>query len=301
MNCAIIGSTKIAEVHAEQLIKNGVKEITFISRSLKKRKKMIFNIKKKISKKVLFSHSNITVLNKKIFKFICICSKTEFHDKHLKQVLKFKSIIIIEKPIVSLLKLKKSYKSFLTKIFKKNKKIVVCYPYLFLAKSFKKFCPRVTKIKRINFEFQTGGKATYKKICINLMPHALTFFHIFLNKKFLKQKVNINNLSVKKNIWQTSFTIGRKIINLIFKENYLKKTSLKLSLNDLKLIRKTKINKGRFINYIHNYKTNKDIEINNPIEEFYKDLMKNKDKRKYFLKNRNLTLDLMKKNYFFLN
>ena len=40
MNCAIIGSTKIAEVHAEQLVKNGVREITFISRSEQKRKKL---------------------------------------------------------------------------------------------------------------------------------------------------------------------------------------------------------------------------------------------------------------------
>ena len=51
MNCAIIGSTKIAEVHAEQLIKNGVNEITFISRSLAKRRKMISCIKKKNFKK----------------------------------------------------------------------------------------------------------------------------------------------------------------------------------------------------------------------------------------------------------
>ena len=42
MNCAIIGSTKIAEVHAEQLLKNGVKEITFISRSKKKREQIIY-------------------------------------------------------------------------------------------------------------------------------------------------------------------------------------------------------------------------------------------------------------------
>ena len=39
MRCVIIGSTKIAEVHAEQLVNNGAKEITFISRSSVKRKK----------------------------------------------------------------------------------------------------------------------------------------------------------------------------------------------------------------------------------------------------------------------
>ena len=46
MNCAIIGSTKIAEVHAEQLANNGVREITFISRSEQKRKKIITKVKK---------------------------------------------------------------------------------------------------------------------------------------------------------------------------------------------------------------------------------------------------------------
>ena len=301
MNCAIIGSTKIAEVHAEQLIKNGVNEITFISRSLAKRRKMISCIKKKISKKVLFFHSDINVLKKNKFKFICICSKTEVHDKHLMNVSKLKSIIIIEKPIISLLKFKNRYKSFLTKLFKKNKKIVVCYPYLFLAKSFKNFCYSIKKIKKINFEFQTGGNSKFKKICINLMPHALSFFHIFFKKKFIKHKINKNKFLVKKNIWQTSFKFGKITINLIFKENYLKKTSLKLTVNDLKLIRKTKINKGKFINYIHNYKTKKNLEINNPMEEFYKNLMRNIHNEKYFLDNKNLTLNIMKKNYFFLN
>ena len=46
MNCAIIGSTKIAEVHAKYIINNGIKEITFISRSQNRRIKNISNLKK---------------------------------------------------------------------------------------------------------------------------------------------------------------------------------------------------------------------------------------------------------------
>ena len=84
MNCAIIGSTKIAEVHAEQLAKNGIKEITFISRSVQKRKKIIFKVKKKIFKKVSFFHSDIKILKKNFFNIICICSNTEVHQEHLK-------------------------------------------------------------------------------------------------------------------------------------------------------------------------------------------------------------------------
>tara|TARA_B100000029_G_scaffold234241_1_gene231491 strand:- start:3540 stop:4445 length:906 start_codon:yes stop_codon:yes gene_type:complete len=301
MNCVIIGSTKIAEVHAEQLVKNGVKELTFISRSVKKRKKIIFKLKKRIAKKVLFFHSDIKILKKNFFNIICICSNTEVHHRHLRIVSGSKSIIIVEKPIISLLKFKNRYEEFLKNIYKKNKRIVVCYPYLFLAKSFNKFCRNIKKINRINFEFQTGGKATFKKICINLMPHALSFFYIFLKKNFLKEKINKTNLLVKKHMWQVGFKASGKMINLIFKENHKKKTSLKLTLNDLVLMRKTKKNKGRFTNYIQNYQTNKTKNISNPMEMFYKDLFKNINNKKYYKTNKYLTFNIMKKNNFFLN
>ena len=123
MNCAIIGSTKIAEVHAKYLINNGIKEITFISRSQNKRIKNILNLKKVFSNKVKFFHSDIKILKNKKFNFVCICSKTEFHDIHLKLVSNLKSKIIIEKPIISLLKFKNKYQRFLDNIYKKNKKL----------------------------------------------------------------------------------------------------------------------------------------------------------------------------------
>ena len=301
MNCAIIGSTKIAEVHAEQLLKNGVKEITFISRSKKKREQIILRVKKKASKEALLFHSNINILKKNFFNIICICSNTEVHDNHLKYVSKLKSIIIVEKPIISLIKYKYKYRDFLISIYKKNKKIIVCYPYLFLANSFKKFFNKINKIKKINFEFQTGGTAKFKKICVNLMPHALTFFHIFLKKNFLKKKMKIEDLLVEKNKWKCKFSIDKISINLIFKENFKKKTYLKLKIDNRILIRKTKKIKKLFINYIEDNKTKRKKNINNPMEEFYANFFKNIKKVKYYNENKNITLDIMKKNSFFLN
>ncbi len=301
MNCAIIGSTKIAEVHAEQLANNGVREITFISRSEQKRKKIITKVKKNINKKVFFFHSDIGILKKNFFDIICICSNTEVHHKHLRTVSGLKSVIIVEKPIISLLKLKKRYESYLKNLYKKNKRIVVCYPYLFFAKNLNKFVKNLKKIDRIVFEFQTGGTAKFKKICIDLMPHALSFFHIFFKKNFLKKNINKTNTIVKKNIWQTSFKVSEKIINLVFKENYKEKTSVKLRLNDLVLVRRTKKNRGKFINYIQNFQTNKIKNINNPMEDFYKDLFKNMNNKKYYKTNKFLTLNIMKINNFFLN
>ena len=301
MNCAIIGSTKIAEVHAEQLANNGVREITFISRSEQKRKKIITKVKKNINKKVFFFHSDIGILKKNFFDIICICSNTEVHHKHLRTVSGLKSVIIVEKPIISLLKLKNRYQSYLKDLYKKNKRIVVCYPYLFFAKNLNKFVKNLKKIDRIVFEFQTGGTAKFKKICIDLMPHALSFFHIFFKKNFLKKNINKTNTIVKKNIWQTSFKVSEKIINLVFKENYKEKTSVKLRLNDLVLVRRTKKNRGKFINYIQNFQTNKIKNINNPMEDFYKDLFKNMNNKKYYKTNKYLTLNIMKINNFFLN
>tara|TARA_B100001027_G_scaffold215110_1_gene188437 strand:+ start:273 stop:1178 length:906 start_codon:yes stop_codon:yes gene_type:complete len=301
MNCVIIGSTKIAEVHAEQLINNGVKEITFVSRSIKKRKKIILNVKGKISKKVSFFHSDINVLRKKFFNIICICSNTKIHHTHLKIAHKFKSVIIIEKPIISLLKFKDNYESILKNFYKKNKKIIVCYPFLFLAKSFKKFLLNDKKIKKISFDFQTGGKENYENICINLMPHALTFFHIFLKNNIFKRKVTVKDLLVKKNQWRATLNFDNFVIKINLKENLLKKTILKIKYNNLLLVRKTKSQKNNFINYIVNQKTKKEYIINNPMGTFYKRLFRNINNKNFYHKNKILTFNVMKMNNFLLS
>lgn len=301
MNCAIIGSTKIAQVHAEQLIKNGVREITFLSRSRIKREKIITEVKKKISKKILFFHSDLKILKKKSFNIICICSNTEVHDKHLKFVSGLKSTIIIEKPIISLLKFKKKYQFFLKDFYRRNKKVIVCYPYLYLAKSFKNLINNKKRPKKINFEFQTGGKAKFKKICINLMPHALSFFHIFLKKKFFGKVFKKNLPIVEKHKWEVTFTVNKIILSLIFKENFLKKTSLKLKVDDLLIARKTLKKNGNFINFLQNYRTKKRKIINNPMGDFYKEFFKNHKNPQYYRLNKSLTFNIMKKNEFFLN
>ena len=274
MKCAIIGSTKIAQIHAEQLLKKGVKNITFISRSKKKRNKIISILRKKISKKVFFYDSNLEILNKEFFDIICICSKTNFHDDHLKIVSKLKSIVIIEKPIISLSKLKNKYQKFLKEIYKKNKRIIVCYPYLYFSKNVKKFFNPKKKIKEINFDFQSGGNKKYREICIDLMPHALSFFHNFLTKNFLKTEYYNCRTLIKKNIYKNEFKINDIFIRIILREDLRKKTSLKITVNNFSI---------------------------NPMSELYNDLFLNLDNKKFYNINKKITLDIMKKNYFLLN
>jgi hypothetical protein len=302
MNCAIIGSTKIAEVHAEQLIRNGIKEVTFISRSKIKGKKIIEKVKKKFSKNIFFSQSDLKVLKKKKFNIICICSSTEVHHQHLRFISGLKSTLIIEKPIVSLLELKNKYEIFLKGFYKKNKKVVVCYPYIYLAKNFKKFVNINKKLETVDFEFQTGGRSRFRKICINLMPHALSFFHsFFLDKSFLNNIYKKNNLVIQKYKWKVSFVVGTTAFNLIFKEKESKKTSLKLQLNKMKFARKTLKSKNKFINFLQDYQSKKKKIINNPMGEFYTEFFKNIDNSNYYKDNKKLTLSIMKKNYFLIN
>ena len=73
MNCAIIGSTKIAEVHINELIKNNIKEIFIISRYKHKRIRIVKKFKKKFKNIKIFG-DKIEILKKKKFNIINICA-----------------------------------------------------------------------------------------------------------------------------------------------------------------------------------------------------------------------------------
>ena len=102
-------------------------------------------------------------------------------------------------------------------------------------------------------------KRIYKEYELDLLgvegPHKQTIS----SYRFWYGHIKKNALFSSKHLWQTNFSLGKMKINLVFRENYQKKTSLKFKVNDLKLARKTRINKGKFINYIKNYNSNKMI------------------------------------------
>tara|TARA_A100000164_G_scaffold381585_1_gene434002 strand:+ start:2411 stop:2611 length:201 start_codon:yes stop_codon:yes gene_type:complete len=62
MNCALIGTTKIASIHVREMINNGIKEITIISRSKKKAKRFINNLN---FQDIVFIPEKISILKKK--------------------------------------------------------------------------------------------------------------------------------------------------------------------------------------------------------------------------------------------
>ena len=133
------------------------------------------------------------------------------------------------------------------------------------------------------------------------MHHALNFFHIFLKTNIFKRKVTFKDLLVKKNQWRATLNFDNFVIKINLKENLFKKTILKIRYNNLLLVRKTKLQKNNFINYIVNQKTKKEYIINNPMGTFYKRLFMNINNKNFYHKNKILTFNVMKINNFLLN
>jgi hypothetical protein len=55
------------------------------------------------------------------------------------------------------------------------------------------------------------------------MPHALSFFHSFLIKNFLKTKYYNCRTLIEKNIYKIEFKINNIFIRIILRENLKKK------------------------------------------------------------------------------
>ena len=297
MICALIGTSKFSEVHLTELIRIGAKQLVIISRDISKSNEICKKYKSKYPKVKIYP-SKIDILWKTKFDLIDICSSNYVHDKHLKYISGLKSIILVEKPIISLLKYQRNYKIFLNKLYKENKKVVVCYPMIFLSKEFKKIFKNETDVNNFKFYFSTGGRYNKEQICVDLMPHALSFLISFFKKLNFKKKINIKKIKVKKNSWSCYFTFQKINFYFDFFEKIEQKSLLTIELNDKKITRSTKKKKNKFINFLK-YK-NKNKTIKNPMTEFFQDLLKNKNNVNFFRRNKSLTLLLMKINYQFL-
>ena len=299
MNCALIGTSKISEVHLFELARIGVKDFTIITRNTNKGIKLCNYYKVKYPR-LKFLCSNKKILKQKKFDIIDVCTSNNSHDIYLNYISKSNSIILVEKPIISLIKFKNNYQKTLNQIYTISNKIVVCYPMIYLAKSFKKYFNIKKKINTFDFIFQTGGRYKTKSINIDLMPHALSFISSFFSKNiFYKKKISIINVEVGKNKWLSQFTLGKIKFTINLNEKIGQKTKLEVKCNENKIVRITKKYKGNFTNTLK-YK-NKTKIINNPMTEFFNDFKKNKNKRIFFENNKKITYQIMKLNLKFLN
>jgi len=287
-NLAIIGSSKIAQIHYKFLEKYNFSQIFFISRS----KKKIFNFLKKnkiINAKTLIKSQ----VKLKKFDIISICNNTNYHQNYLDLIKINPKLLIIEKPIISVKIFKKSYKLYLKKIYKKFNNLIVVYPMVFLARSILRFIKIKNKIKSIEIHYYTSGKERDDEIFIDLSPHALTFFYEIckLNKIRLGKVIDIKK-NIKSKIWVGS--IIYKNIKLLM--NFQKipknaKSKFFVKINNSKISRITKKKNEIFVNYI-NFKE-KIIQVENPMKCVFDNAINSITKKRLFKENKSLTKWLM--------
>ena len=296
MICAVIGSTKITEVHVHELVKNNIKEITIVSRSKKKREAMksLFNSRYH-SKKIFFKFTDINEVKKNYYDLIIICTKNNTHHQYIKYIKNPKATLIIEKPIISLLSFGKSYKNYLDKIYNKFNKILVCYPMSYFATSIKKYSKNQKKIYELEFIMKTGGRYTYKNIFINLMPHVLSFINQFQNlNKFPLELDKIKSIQ-NKNYYKLVMNSQKNEIKTYISEKQGQKTKIIVKYKNQKFIR---ITKNKILNFKNFLKIDKKlISIENPMSQFYYDFFQNKNKKLFFKENKILTYNLMNENF----
>jgi hypothetical protein len=285
-SCAVIGSTKIAEIHVREFIKNGIKDITLISRNKNKSKKFAENLSIKL--KINLKFSNYQIFKRKKFKMISICSNTKYHLLHLKKLQSVKSKILVEKPLIPL---KNDYNlnGTLDSIYSSNRNIFISYPMHYLALTFIKKFNFKKKIKSINVYYQTRGGHSGSEIFFDLAPHVLLIIIILLKKKL--DKITILKKKIKKNIFFISFkslSINHEIELLQLKNR--KKSIFKFKINNQNVRRYTNNINNILYNFLE-YK-NKKILIENPMAMVIENFIKHDYRNKTYKTNKNLTYTL---------
>ena len=81
MNAAIIGTSKIAQIHLREILKKNFKKIYIVTRSFNNTKKKISKFRNHITTKIILVRmKNLLRLR---FSFISICSPTSLHHKNI--------------------------------------------------------------------------------------------------------------------------------------------------------------------------------------------------------------------------
>lgn len=294
---AIIGTSKIALIHLNSLLKNNFKKIFIVSRNLNRAKKFILDYNLKKNKNIY--PSDYTILNKKNFNQINICVNTNYHDYCLDFLRKSKSLIIVEKPIIPITLYKNEYSIYLKKIYKKHNNLLVCYPMLFLAKSFLKNFRVEKKINKLEFFYNTSGNNKFNDIGQDLLPHAISLAYEILGKKIFSNKILKIKSIVSSKKWNGIIILKNLELKFNFTENIKKKKSqFYFKVNNNTIMRPTKIINGMFTNFLKF--RGKKVKIKNPMQEFMKYSLKNKNNLSWFRENKTLTYEIMKINSLFL-
>ena len=203
MKIAVIGSTRIASIHIISLLKskniNKIKKIYLISRQLKKAKEFLCKYNFNNNNKII--SADYKIFDDCKFDIILICVNTNHHHSCIDRVQKYSTNILVEKPLVSISLLGKKYNKVINKIYKENRKLAVCYPMKYFAKSIKKNFNFQKPIKKIELNYTTNGKHKNTDIRDDLLPHALSFLYELLGDKKKLKHIRLES-NMTKNFWK---------------------------------------------------------------------------------------------------
>ena len=188
MNCALVGTTKIASIHLKELLKVNFKKIYIVSRRKEKAENFL--------KKYKFKDKRISIVSKSILskKISCvdICVSTKYHHIFLNYLKKKKSFIIMEKPIISFTLFRKNFLYEIDKIFKRLFKDIYIFNKVIIL-----FTPIEELMLRVKnrLHVEHGDNLTYEKKSFIKIYNKTNFYHIYniffkiMDKNSIKYKI----------------------------------------------------------------------------------------------------------------
>lgn len=280
----VVGTRGIGQVHVREFIKFGIKKIGLFGKKFDKSRIKMLKIEKKNSIK-FFNFSNYREIRKFKPNVVSICSPTKFRSKHIYTFSKIAKNLLIEKPFIWKNNLNNYYEA--KKVFKLKNNFIVNLPMVSLASQISAK-ERIKKIDKINFDYYTNGKNTFKNIAIDLLPHALSFCITILKKNKVSYK--IVQVIQKKLSWNCIIYLNNCKCCFRLRQNKEKKNSqLFFKLNNNRYFRKQIKIRNIYKNFIIKNKK-QIIKVKNPMTEYILKSLKNFDNKEYVNLNNKFVL-----------
>ncbi len=299
----IIGARGIGKIYLREILDLGAKKIFILGKSYQNSLRIKSELDDGLTSKVTACKS-LKELKKKETDLICICTPTNTHLTFIREFLKTKTKLLVEKPLFDIKKFSLREIQNKTNLVFNNysNKVITNLPLIEYTNSLKsKFKITQSKIKYINFKYYTSGKNTYENIAIDLLPHSLSFLLSFFKVK--TKDIIINYRKMRKDIWTISFSFHKVECLFDFNQNINRKKSiLKVSLNNQTFQRIQKKNTSRHIKNNEFIKCGKLIKkIENPMSKSIKRNLKKLIKKKVSKKDVELQKSLILLSAFLLN
>lgn len=284
----VVGTQGIGQAHVREFTNFGINKIGLFGKKFDKNR-----IKKlKIEKTNLikfFNLRNFSEIRKFKPKVVSICSPTKLRSQHIHNFSKISKNLLIEKPLIW----NNNFNNYneAKKVFKLKNNLIVNLPMISLASQISAK-EQIKKINKINFDYYTNGKNTFKNIPVDLLPHALSFCITILKKNVISYK--IARVKQKKLSWNCIIYLNNCKCHFRLRQNKEKKTSkLTFKLNNNRYFRKQIKIKNIYKNLIIKNKK-QIIKVKNPMTEYILKSLKNFNNKEYLSHNNKFVLLITK-------